>query len=604
MRNLNDIRQIQGRSRILMLLISGCLVISVFGFWFVQIVRGVHYREMSENNQYRENRIPAPRGKILDRTGEVILVNNRPSFNIYIIPERSENIVEDLKKVQELLQLQEREIKDIRDKAARRLSFQPVLIKEDIPFDIMAYFEARRDGYPWITIVVDQKRFYPFKSMAAHSLGRVGEVSERQLKQKKFKGLYPGAMAGQSGLEYGYQHILAGKDGNFVEVRNSRGRFVKEVSRDNPQTGKDLILTLDYELQKKAEELFSDKAGTLVALDVRNGEVLALVSSPTFDLNLYKEQFRALINDEDSPLLNRAISSTFSPGSVWKGLMATAGLYEGLVTPDQKVFCGGSVFLANRHWHCNGVHDWVDVRMALTRSCNTYFYKLGNRLKIDKINKWASRFGFGQRTGIDLPHEKSGLLPDPTWMERVGKRPWYPADTISVSIGQGSLLVTPLQLAVYMAAIANGGFIVQPHLIKGVVEDDGEVTMELQPPRTPLGINSEVFETVRDGLWGVVNNGGTAPRARIPQISIAGKTGTAQVVAKRYWRDDMPEELRHHVWFVCFAPYENPEVAVTVFVEHGMNSSRVAVPVAAEFLKTYAQVRNRLNQKASRRVTQ
>lgn len=586
-----------------MLLISGALVISIFGFWFVQIVRGPHYKSMSENNQYRENRIAAPRGKILDRTGDVILVNNRPSFNIYIIPEQSEDLDADLEKVHEMLHLQDSEIREIKDKAARRLSFQPVLIKEDIPFDIMAYFEARRDGYPWISIIVDQKRFYPYKSMAAHSLGRVGEVSERQLKQEQFQGLQPGSMAGQSGLEYGYQNILAGVDGNFVEVRNSRGRFVKEVSRENPRPGKDIILTLDYELQKKAEELFADKAGTLIALDVRNGEVLSLVSAPSFDLNLYKEQFRELINDKESPLLNRAISSNFSPGSVWKGLMATAGLYEGLVTPHQKVFCGGSVFLANRQWHCNGVHEQVDVIEALTRSCNTYFYKLGHRLKIEKINKWASRFGFGQRTGIDLPHEKNGLLPDQEWMETVGKRPWYPADTISVSIGQGSLLVTPLQLAVYMAAIANDGYIVQPHLIKGVVEDSGEVKMMLPAQRTPLGINPEVFATVREGLWGVVNNGGTAPRARIPQISIAGKTGTAQVVAKRYWRDDMPEELRHHVWFVCFAPYENPEVAVVVFVEHGMNSSRVAVPLAADYLKTYAEARKRLNQKASGRVT-
>lgn len=568
--------------------IASLLGFCIMSFWFVQIARGPQYRTAAENNQYQVNRIAAPRGKLLDRTGGTILVDNRPSFNICIIPEKCENFPEQLSQLSDMLQLSAIEREAVERRRARRVAFQPLLVREDVAFEEMTYFAARQNDFPWVKIAVDQKRVYPHGLMAAHIFGNVGEVSEAQLRLARFAALQPGTMVGKSGLEFQYQESLSGTDGAFVEVRDSLGRQVKEVSRTAPITGQDMVLTIDFELQKKAEELFADKAGALIAIDVRNGEVLALVSSPAFDPNSYVEHFAELRSDPASPLLNRAISSMFSPGSVWKAMIASAGLREGLITPDRQEFCGGGVFLANRQWSCNGAHGWVDLRSALTHSCNVYFYKLGNRLGIEKIHKWATRFGFGSVTGIDLPNEKDGLVPTQDWMERAFKRPWYPADTISVSIGQGSLLVTPVQLAVYMAAIANGGTLVKPHLVRGMRRADGGIVLFSPPAGEPTGIEDDILRDVRQGLWGVVHAGGTAPRANIPEISIAGKTGTAQVVAKRYWREDMPEELRHHVWFVCFAPTENPEVALTVFVEHGENSSRVAVPIATEFLRAYA----------------
>lgn len=594
MRELSDIRLIQGRSRVLMIFVGAALVICAIGYWFVQIARGNQYKIAAENNQYHVGRIAAPRGKMLDRTGKIILVDNRPSFNLYFLPEHSEDNRSDIADLGALLGLNTSRIEELQSKAARPLAVQPLLVREDIPFDMMAFFESRKNEYPWVSIVVDQKRSYPFGQFAAHVLGRVGEVTESQLEQVAYRNLQPGSMVGQKGLELEYQPILMGSDGNYVVIKDSIGRTVMEVSRQSPTSGRDLILTIDYELQRKAEELFKEKAGALVALNVHSGEVLALVSAPSYDPNFYVEQFSELSRDESSPLLNRAISSTFSPGSVWKFVMASAALKEGIITPTEKEFCAGSVRLVNRNWDCNGVHEWVDVTQAITRSCNIFFYKAGNKLGIEKIAKWAGRFGFGEPTGIDLPNEKSGLVPTPEWLEKTRGLTWYPADTVSISIGQGSLLVTPIQLAVAMSAVANGGKLVQPHLIRGVRSGHGII--ELYPIATPssVGIGDEILQTVRKGLWGVVNNGGTAVRARIPQISIAGKTGTAQVVDKKYWREDMPEELRHHTWFVCFAPYENPEIAVAVFVEHGQSSSRSAVPLAAEFLRTYAENRDRL----------
>lgn len=594
MKNLNDLRVVHGRARLLLTLIILAMSVCSAGYWFIQIARGNHFSVEAENNKFDIRRIPAPRGKILDRTGEVILVDNRPAFNLYIVPERSDEMREDLQMLASTVEIRDEEIELILEKRKLRQAFQPLIVQEDIDFEEMAYISTRKNLFGFAEINVEQKRNYPYGSFAAHVLGRVGEITQAQLDLQKFEGTVSGAMVGQSGVEYQYQHLLAGDDGRLVQIRDSRGRVVRQVSRELPAPGQDVILTLDFELQEHAERLLENESGAIVALSVHTGEILTLASTPGFDPNQYKEQFTSLIRDEESPLLNRAISSTFSPGSVWKPLMAAAGLQEGLIKPGEKVFCAQSVFLAGRMWNDNAFHGNVDVVRALTRSSNVFFYKLGNRLGIERIQKWSERFGFGQQTGIDLPNEKRGLLPEPETMPRRHGRPWYPADTINLSIGQGDLLVTPVQLAVYMGAIANGGHLVQPHLLRGTKTPDGRIVTFEKPGRSPVGIGKQALEEVRKGLWGVVNNGGTATRARIPQISVAGKTGTAQVASRRYWREEMPRELRHHVWFVCFAPYENPEIAVAVFVEHGMNSSRVAVPIAAEYLRKYAAVREQI----------
>ena len=606
MRSPEEIASIQARTRLLFLYVFGAVCLCAIAYWFVQVIRGPYYSELAENNQYQENRISAPRGKILDRSGETVLLDNRPAFNLYIIPERCDNLQETIQLLRGLVSLGSQELAAIRQRRRVLRSFQPLLIKEDIPFELMAYFEARATRYPWLYLAVEHKRSYTHGETASHLLGHVGEISEAQLNAGVLPDARPGEIIGQAGIERQYNPTLSGRDGKFVQVVDSVGRVIREVSRDHPLPGNDVLLTIDFRLQRKAEELFRDKAGALVALDVHNGELLALVSAPGFDPNRYVELFPTLASDESSPLLNRAISSKFSPGSVWKVLIAAAALQEGIITPEKKEFCAGAVNLAGRFFHCNksSGHGWVDLVEAITHSCNVYFYKLGHKLGIERVAKWARRFGFGDLSGVDLPYEVSGLVPTPEWKQRVYKEKWYPSETVSVSIGQGPLEVSPLQMAVFMAAVANGGKLVRPHLVLGVRGLDGTVNLLPSPQTTSVGVDAEHLSWIRKGMYGTVNRGGTAVRARIPQISAAGKTGTAQVIRKRLGvkPEDLPEELRHHAWFVCFAPYENPEIAVCVFVEHGGTSSISSVPLAAEFLKTYAEVRLEAGASANGRV--
>ena len=523
-----------------------------------------------------------------------MLVDSRPAFNIYIIPERCEDLPSAIEQLGSLLELNENEIRRIQQRSGRLPSFQPLLIKEDIPFEQMAFFESRTNTFPWVQIEVQHRRAYPRLETAAHVLGRVGEITESQLATLSFPGARAGSMVGQSGLELRYEGYLKGEDGRHVEVVNSLGRMISEVSRKHPVPGRDVLLTIDYRLQRRAEELYEGKAGALVCIDVRNGDILAMVSAPAFDPNNYAEEFPQLVADSNSPLLNRAISSKFSPGSTWKVLIASAALQEGIITPSSTEFCAGATNLAGRLFHCNSTHGEMNVVSALTFSCNVFFYKAGHRLGIERIAKWAQRFGFGDPTGIDLPYEVAGLVPSQEWKRRVYGTIWYPSETVSVSIGQGPLEVTPLQMAVFMSAVANGGKLYTPHLVRGIRERDGSITYFPRPAPRLVGIDEEHLAVVREGLYGVVNRGGTAVRARIPEISAAGKTGTAQVIRKRFGKkpEDLPEEFRHHAWFVCFAPYDEPEIAICVFVEHGGSSHLSSVPLAAQFLRAYAEIRD------------
>lgn len=598
-------------------MITGTLCIAAVCFWIFQIVKGSHYVELAESNKHREGRIAAPRGKIFDRRGmegaepEAIIVDNRTAFSLYLIPERCENIDGALEEVKELVGLDKQELSRIGERRVRLRAFQPLLVKEEISFEEMAYIESRAERYPWIEIGVYQKRNYPHLKSAAHLLGHVGEVTESQLETEDFTGVQPGSLVGQTGLELQYQEELKGHDGNFKLLVDSVGRVVREVSRNYPTPGFDLVLTIDLRLQQKAEELFEDKEGCLVAMDVRTGEILALVSSPAYNPSQYIKMFPTLIADEESPLINRVISSKFSPGSVWKVLMAIAALQEGIIDRNTTLFCGGVALLENRYFHCNsaGGHGDMTLVPALTRSCNIYFYKVGRLLGIEKIAKWAKRFGFGRITGVDLPYEVEGLVPTPEWKRRTKGVDWYPGETINVSIGQGSLEVTPLQMVRFMAAVANGGWLVHPHLIRGVRDTGGRLRILSIPEPQKVGVDEEILKLVRAGIYGAVNvPGGTALAASNlgGRFKAAGKTGTAQVVKKRLGvsPEEMEKEQRHHSWFVCFAPFEEPEIAVCVFVEHGGSASRIAVPLAAEFLRTYRTLREEIMGELAKRTAE
>jgi penicillin-binding protein 2 len=442
----------------------------------------------------------------------------------------------------------------------------------------VARFEVEQLAHPEFVVDVSHRRLYRLGVQAAHVLGYLGEARPEELADPA-KGLKNGDWVGRRGVELEYDAKLRGEDGERVVVVDSHGQSVEELGREVGRPGGALTLTIDAELQQEAERQLEGKAGAVVALDPRNGEILALVSSPGYDPNLFTRrlevaEWQQLIQDPLLPLQNRAVASTYPPGSVFKMVMAAAGLAEGVVTPESGVFCSGAKTFHKRAFHCwkAGGHGFMNLEAALKNSCDIYFYDLGQKLGIERIARYARLFDFGTPTGIDLDGEKRGLVPDGEWSQRQRRHPWYPGETISVAIGQGALLATPLQMAVMAAAFANGGQIVTPHLVKG----------DLTHPPQRIDLPAGIFDPIRRGMWKVVNDGGTGASSRVAGVEIAGKTGTVQVVAHTAFEDSSlrPYAERNHAWFASFAPYVHPTVVIVVFLEHGGQGSRAAAPVA------------------------
>jgi penicillin-binding protein 2 len=430
-------------------------------------------------------------------------------------------------------------------------------------------------------------RSYPLASAAAHALGRVGEISERQLQLPEFKGLVQGALVGQAGIESQYNRALMGRDGFRRVVVNSRGLEVMEAERQPPEDGPSLTLTIDAGLQSAMEKAFAGRAGSAVALDPRTGEILAMASTPAYDPNLFTTGIDAslwarLANDPLTPLMNRVIQGAYSPGSTFKLIASTAALEEGVITPATTFYCPGFLNVYNTTFHCTPRgHGMMDLRHALANSCNVYFYQVGIRLEIGRLAKWATLMGLGAPTGVDLPHEGSGLMPSPEWKMRLFDTPWYPGETVSVAIGQGQVSATPLQMARVAALIANGGRLVRPHLVKG-----GGVDPAGLAPR-PLGIHPETVAAVKEGMRAVVAEG-TGWRARLQTVEVCGKTGSAQVVSKsRLEKSPDAHDLLPHGWFLAFAPANDPTIALAVLVEHGRSGGESAAPVARQILAHY-----------------
>jgi penicillin-binding protein 2 len=461
-----------------------------------------------------------------------------------------------------------------------------VVLRPDATIAEVEKIEARQLELPEVRVEVVPLRYYPLASSAAHALGRVGEITERQLKSPEFEGLQSGALVGQAGVEARYNRALMGEDGYRRVIVNSRGLEVKEAQREPPEDGPSLTLTLDAELQTAAERAFGGRGGSAVALDPRTGEILAMTSLPAYDPNEFTTGidpmlWTALANDPETPLMNRVIQGQYAPGSTFKIITATAALEEGVITPSTTFYCPGYVRLYNRVFHCHlaGGHGVVDVRQALAKSCNVFFYQVGVRLEIDRLAKWAKRMGLGTPTGVDLPHEAAGLMPSREWKEAVQKTAWYPGETVSVAIGQGQVSVTPLQMARVVSIIANGGYLVTPHLVRAT--PDGERPF---PPPRPLGISEETLAVVKEGLRRVVAEG-TGYRARLRSAEVCGKTGSAQVVSKaRLEASPDDESIQPHGWFVAFAPADDPRIALAVLVEHGRGGAISAAPVARDIL--------------------
>jgi penicillin-binding protein 2 len=579
------------RVRLLAGVVSGLLVLIAAGFWFVQIVQGDYYRLLAENNRLRKLPIQAPRGLIFDRDGR-LLVENVPSYNLMLDRSRSLDLPRGLAFAARVLGREPAELAAVLARYRGVPDFKPVLLAENLTLSQVAGIGAAGLEYPEFEVEVQHLRLYRHGAQTAHVLGYLGEVSQAEVDASEGR-LTPGDLVGKKGIERTYDALLRGRDGERVVVVDSRGELLQEYGNNPAVPGKNLELTLDLGLQQEAARLLDgpEKVGAIVAMDPRNGEILAMVSSPSFNPNLFArrlqvEDWKALIDNPYHPLQNRALQNTYSPGSVFKIVMATAGLSERVVNEHDRAFCPGSTVIYGHRFRCwrPGGHGSVDMHLALKLSCDVYFYHLGQKLGIERIAKYARLFGFESPAGIDIEGEKKGLVPDPAWSLAVRKMPWYPGETISVAIGQGPVLLTPLQMAEMLAIVANGGFKVRPHLIKGLALPE--------PERIPL--DPHALEVVRRGLWAVVNEpGGTAyGTARVPGAEIAGKTGTVQVIAQaqRTEARALPFALRDHGWFSSFAPADDPKIVVVVFAEHGGSGSRGAAPIAQALYEKYFAV--------------
>lgn len=574
-------RRLDGLQNGLLVLVASLLL----QFWLLQGVNSKRYRSLAENNRMRTLSIAAPRGMLTDRNGHV-LAENKPAFKIVVTMGPSGSVTDLSRSLAALLNV---DVAEVQQKLARpRAAYQPVTVKAKATFEDVAAVEARRLEMPEVSVEVVPVRSYPQGRSAAHVVGRVGEVTERQLKQAAYADLEPGRVVGQSGLEALYNENLTGADGLRRVVVNSRGVEV-ELFEDQPaRAGGAVELTLSADLQAAMEDAFANRAGSAVALDPYTGEILGLVSSPGFDPNSFssgveRSVWEGLTRNPDTPLFNRALQGQYAPGSLFKVVVAAAGLEEGLITPESTVMCPGYATIYGHVFRCNraGGHGLVSLGRALGESCNVFFYQLGARLEIQRIASYARRFGLGSVSGVDLPSEAAGLIPDADWKERVYGAPWYPGETISVSIGQGQVLATPLQMARMMAVVANGGRLVQPHIVRLV---SGK-PLSFEAPQA-LGFKPSTLEAIRRGLFMAVNSGGSAKRALLTDLIVAGKTGSAQVVSSSKLRKDV-NSIQPRAWFAGFAPLDNPRIALAVLLDHGGSGGAAAAPVALAIFEKF-----------------
>ena len=575
-------------------LIAATLLFLLIGYWRLQITQHRQYVEQSERNRIRDLPIIAPRGRILDRGGRV-LVGNLPAFSVLLARDEPRKLTSvAIAGIAQGLSLDPASLEAALAEVALLPRFQPVVIKKSADMQDVAFVESHRIEYPELDLIQVQQRFYPKHEVAASTLGYVGDVSAETIAKTGARYL-PGDVVGKSGIEREYNAVLSGEDGMRRVIVNSRGQEVGAMTATQPRAGHDLGLTLDLDLQLAAEQALGSRPGAVVAMDPRTGEILAMVSHPAFDPNDFahrigQKEWRQLVKDPQNPLMNKAIQAQLAPGSVFKLVTATAALETGTIRPDFTIYCPGYVTFYGHTYHDwswvhHQGHGRVDLHRAILISCDVYFYTVGKMLGIDKIAYFAKHLGLGSRTGIDLPGEEPGLIPTPEWVEKYYRHKWYPGETVSVAIGQGAVAVTPLQLAYMVSGLASGGVFHRPHL----VSDHELAQLGMDPPAEKprhFPLSSGTLQAVCSGMWGVVNEGGTGAGARVPGLQIAGKTGTAQVVSVALRHSTHNADYRDNAWFVGYAPFDNPQIVVAVLVMHGGESS-VAAPVAGQVMKAY-----------------
>jgi penicillin-binding protein 2 len=588
--------------------ILAVFLVLAYGLWRLQVMQSGYYASAAEKNRIRNVPILAPRGKILDREGRVI-VDNYPSFSALLLRDSSRDLNADADLIAQGLHLDPNEVRTRIRHFAAMPQYQPIFLKEDITPDELAFIDAHRNELPELDTIVAHRRLYPRNGFMAHLIGYVGEVTEDMLNQPQFELYNPGDVVGVSGVERQYNSVLMGQNGARREVVNSHGRQVGEpLAQTDAIPGKQLKLTVDIDLQIAAEEALDGRNGAIVAMDPRTGEILAMVSRPTFNPNdfsvrISRDEWSKLVNDDDHPLLNKAIQAQLAPGSTFKIIMATAGLQEG-IAQDMKVNCTGGAEFYGRYFKCwvvaeHRTHGIVEITKAIYQSCDVFFYTLAEKLGIERIARYATAFGLGQKTGIDLPQEVSGVMPSEEWKIRNFKQKWYAGETISVGIGQGAVAATPMQMARAIGAIASGGRLVRPHVTNPSDLAPGLVPASSLPGETMIPIDPKNWEIITDGMADVVNPGGTAALSHLQNIDFAGKTGSAQTISnalKAKLGAEGKSKFKDNGWFVGVEPRRNPEIVVCTLLEEGEHGY-LAARTAAKVIKAFVDKQRRLPEK-------
>ncbi len=590
----NGPEAIQRRLPLLVAFIAVFAAVLFFRLWYLQVVKGDRYTELAESNRIRPISIRPPRGVIYDRAGRP-LVENVLTYDISIVPEDAPDLGETLAALAPIVKLRPEAIRRILGEAEPvRGPLEPVKVREEAAWEEVAVVEARQDELPGVIVEPEHRRHYPYGGMASHQFGYIGKITQTQ--KRKRQQVDPGLLVGQSGLEKTYDKLLLGKAGRRLLQVNAAGRKVKDLGIEEPRPGTDLYLTLDLDLQRAAEEALGNRDGAVVALDPFSGEILALASHPAYDPNLFPRgisprDWERLSNDPGHPLYNRAVQSVYPPGSIFKIVVALAGLDTGMIDLKEKVNCTGALRGGNRVFRCwkKGGHGLVDFHRSLVESCDVYYYTMGDRIGFDIIAQYARSLGLGRLTGIPLADEKAGLVPTPAWKKERLREPWYPGDSYINAIGQGFLLVSPVQAAQMISVIANGGVFYEPHLLKR--SRNRETGEEKTYPAVELRrsvFDPRALDELRRALVGVTTEpGGTARVAATPLGTVAGKTGTAQVIAQRQAGMKLTGKMEDHAWFVAYAPAGKPSIAVAVLVEHGGAGSRAAAPVAKRIIEEH-----------------
>ncbi len=566
---------------------------------FLQLIKGEEYRRLSETNCVRLKSIKQSRGLIYDRNKK-LLVDNRPSFDLVMVLEDAVSVPDTVSFLSSLIHEPYADLMDNIQKAGNTAFYKPVTLKKDISRDQLAIVEAHKFDLPGIHIEIEPTRYYIYPKMASHLLGYLGEVNREELQTEKYPHVKSGDNIGRYGVEKSFEPFLQGRRGGRQVEVDVNGRVVKVLKTVPPVSGNDLHLTLDFSLQQMAEDLLKDQEGAVVAIDPANGDILVMASSPSFDQNdfiggISNEKWRFLMDHPGHPMTNKAIQAEYPPASTYKMVTAIAALEEKSIDRHSTTFCPGYYVFGNRRYHCWSKygHGKLTVEAAITQSCDVFFYQAGEKVGVDALAQYANGCGLGRATGVALAHERAGLIPTAAWKRSRFQESWQAGETLSISIGQGFNLVTPLQMAVFTAALANGGTLYRPRIVKSIEDSSGNVIKKIEPEITggiPAGKNT--LELVKKGLLDVVQGDrGTARGIRIKGIEMAGKTGTAQVFSRKtgekFDNKKLARTLQDHAWFVCYAPAQNPVIAISVIIEHGEHGSTAAAPVAGALVKKY-----------------